>query len=108
VYTGVAGKGAFLDGMRLQVGSTVDLPLALVCTGMAYLAEERMKQARVLERLLGEVRDVRRIGCASLELCALAGGQVDFYYDRNLHPWDYMAGALIAREAGAIVRGRND
>lgn len=106
VYSASPGKGAFLDGVRLQASATVDLPITLACTGLAYLPEVRVKQARVLERLLAEVRDIRRIGCASLELCALAAGQVDFYYDRGLKPWDYMAGTLIAREAGALVRGR--
>ncbi|MGF3056894.1 inositol monophosphatase family protein [Microbacterium sp. YY-01] len=106
VYSAITGKGAFLDGVRLRVGAETEHKFTLACTGMSYVPAVRTRQAEVVRHLLGEVRDIRRIGCASLEICALAAGAVDFYYDQGLQPWDYSAATLIAREAGAVVRGR--
>lgn len=106
VYRAVAGQGAFLNGRRVSVSDKVELPTAMVCTSFAYDPQVRDRQARVVRRLITEVRDIRRVGCASIELCSLAAGKVDFFYDRGLKPWDYAAGTLVAREAGAVVRGR--
>jgi myo-inositol-1(or 4)-monophosphatase len=106
VYSAASGRGAFLDARRVRTSETTEIPVALACTGFDYLPEIRVKQAQVLERLLARVRDIRRVGCASLELCAVASGQIDLYYETGLHPWDYAAATLIAREAGAVVRGR--
>jgi myo-inositol-1(or 4)-monophosphatase len=108
VYSAARGHGAYRDGVRLAAGSTTDLAVTLVATGFSYLPPTRVKQVRVLERLMAEVRDIRCPGCASLELCAVAEGAVDAYYERGLKPWDYAAGTLIAREAGAVVRGWSD
>ncbi len=84
-----------------------DVPLgrALVGTGFGYAAERRRAQAEVLLGLLPKLRDIRRAGSASLDLCAVAAGRLDAYYERGLNPWDHAAGALIAREAGARVGG---
>ncbi len=84
-----------------------DVPLgrALVGTGFGYAAERRRAQAEVLLGLLPKVRDIRRVGSAALDLCAVAAGRLDAYYERGLNPWDHAAGALIAREAGARVGG---
>ena len=62
-------------------------------------------QGRIVAELLPQVRDIRRVGCASLDLCAIAAGTLDLYYERGLQPWDLAAGALVAQEAGALVTG---
>ena len=80
-----------------------DLATALVATGFAYDPAQRAKQAQVLVTLLPAVRDIRRAGAAALDLCALAAGRVDAYYERNLNPWDWSAAHLIVAEAGGAV-----
>ncbi|HEY2557637.1 MAG TPA: inositol monophosphatase family protein [Diaminobutyricibacter sp.] len=105
VFTGTAGGGSFLNGTALRVRTGVELPLALIGTGFSYSAELRVKQAGVVRGLIDQVRDIRRIGSAALDLCSLAAGRLDGYYERMLNPWDHAAGALIAREAGAKVGG---
>jgi myo-inositol-1(or 4)-monophosphatase len=103
VFTAAAGGGAFLGLVPIRPASPVDLSQALVGTGFAYSAETRTEQARVLSGLVSQIRDVRRMGTASLDLCAVACGRLDGYFERGLKPWDHAAGALIAREAGAEV-----
>lgn len=105
LYTAGKGSGAFLGDQRLQVNTGVNLPLAMVATGFGYSSARRVRQAEVVTGLIGEVRDIRRIGSAALDLCAIAAGRLDLYYERGLNPWDHAAGALIAREAGAQVGG---
>ena len=100
-----AGGGARLAGRELAVNADVALPAALVATGFSYSAERRRAQAAVVHELLPQVRDIRRIGAASLDLCSVAAGRIDAYYERGLNAWDHAAGALIAREAGAHVAG---
>lgn len=104
-YTAVRGEGAFRDGRRLSVSGQGDLGQALVATGFGYAAGRRARQAEVLRAVLPRVRDIRRFGSAALDLCLVASGQVDGYYERGLQPWDLAAGALVAREAGARVEG---
>lgn len=104
-FTAYAGGGARLNGAPIHVNEGVELPLALVGTGFGYDAEVRRRQAAFLDGLIGEVRDIRRIGAASLDLCAVAAGRLDGYFERGLNPWDHAAGALIAEEAGARVAG---
>lgn len=104
-FAAAAGAGAVLNGRPLQVTAGTDLGLALVGTGFSYTAERRVRAAELLTGLIGRVRDIRRIGAASLDLCAVAAGRLDAYYESGLHPWDHAAGALIAREAGARVGG---
>lgn len=105
VYTASAGGGARLNGSPIHVTEGVDLELALVGTGFGYDAEVRRRQARFVGELVGDVRDIRRIGAASLDLCSVAAGRLDAYFERGLNPWDHAAGALIAQEAGARVAG---
>ena len=105
-YSAARGLGAWRDGRRLDRGPGPDnLADCLVGTGFGYRAQRRRAQSRVLAGLLGSVRDVRRLGSAALDLCAVADGLLDLYYERGLRPWDMAAGALIATEAGALVRG---
>jgi myo-inositol-1(or 4)-monophosphatase len=108
IYTASAGGGAHLNGHLLRVKENTDLAVALVGTGFSYDAANRERQARILVELIGKVRDVRRIGAASLDLCSVAAGRLDAYYERGLNPWDHAAGSLIAREAGATVGGLGD
>ena len=77
--------------------------MSLVGTGFSYSPERRFTQAEVLAKLLPEVRDVRRVGSAALDLCMVAAGHLDAYYEDGVHVWDWAAGALIAAEAGATV-----
>jgi myo-inositol-1(or 4)-monophosphatase len=107
IFTATAGGGAFLDGAAIAVAPAVDLSQALVGTGFAYLADTRSEQALVLGGLVHRVRDIRRMGAAALDLCSVACGRLDAYFERGLSPWDHAAGALIAAEAGARVSGRN-
>jgi myo-inositol-1(or 4)-monophosphatase len=107
-YTAVAGEGAFRDGRRLSCSSVTELGQSLVATGFGYAASRRARQAEVLLRVLPRVRDIRRFGAASLDLCAAAEGIVDAYYERGLNPWDMAAGGLIATEAGMRVGGLAD
>jgi myo-inositol-1(or 4)-monophosphatase len=105
-YTAVAGGGAWRNGEPLQLGAgPEDLARTLVATGFSYTAARRELQAQALLNVIGKVRDLRRIGAASLDLCAVATGQIDAYYEFGLSQWDWAAGALIAKEAGASVSG---
>jgi myo-inositol-1(or 4)-monophosphatase len=105
VFTARRGHGAWLDGRPIRVNAAPAMALALVATGFGYDPERRGRQARVLTSVIPKIRDVRRIGSASLDLCALACGRVDGYFEQGLKPWDLAAGGLIAAEAGAIVGG---
>lgn len=107
LFRAAVGHGAFRNDERLSVNTAVSPALALVGTGFGYAAEKRVRQAAVVGSLIAEVRDIRRIGAAALDLCAVACGRVDAYYESGLNPWDQAAGALIAREAGARVEGRD-
>jgi myo-inositol-1(or 4)-monophosphatase len=104
-WTALAGAGAWLDERPARVGSVTDPGQALVGTGFAYDVRTRANQARQVARLLPQVRDIRRIGAASLDLCAVATGRLDAFVEQGLKPWDLAAGALVAREAGARVAG---
>jgi myo-inositol-1(or 4)-monophosphatase len=107
LYSAGAGLGAHVidaDGTRaLRCTALDDLSLALVGTGFAYSTKRRTVQATLLSKLLPVVRDVRRIGSAALDLCMVAAGRLDAYYEHGLHNWDSAAGGLIAAEAGARV-----
>jgi len=104
-WTAVRGQGAWLGGEPIRVNVPPELAMALVATGFGYAAQRRARQAEVLRSVLPVVRDVRRAGAASLDLCALACGRVDGYYEQGLKPWDLAAGGLVADEAGATVGG---
>lgn len=98
----VAGRS---EDRSLRLGAPAPLERMLVATGFAYDAEQRRVQGRVVAELLPRIRDIRRMGAAALDLCSLAAGRVDGYYEAGLAVWDYAAGALIATEAGARVGG---
>ncbi|WP_030382147.1 MULTISPECIES: inositol monophosphatase family protein [unclassified Streptomyces] len=105
-YRAVLGEGAYVNDRPARVRPAPVFGQALVGTGFGYLAERRARQAEVIRHLVPEVRDIRRGGSAAIDLCDVAVGRLDAYYERGLHPWDYAAGDLIAREAGALAGGR--
>jgi myo-inositol-1(or 4)-monophosphatase len=108
VYSAALGHGARVQraGVTtpLRVGSAVELSMSLMGTGFSYAPEQRIRQAEILTRLLPVVRDVRRMGSCALDLCMVAAGRLDGYYEDGVHVWDWAAGALIAAEAGARLR----
>jgi len=108
LFHAAAGGGAFLNDRPIFVAPRTPLGQALIGTGFAYDATARGRQGAIVAGLLPRVRDIRRQGVASLDLCYVACGRLDAYAERTLNPWDHAAGALIAREAGAIVKGHGD
>jgi len=103
LYAATLGGGATCNGRRLALGAGPPLATALVGTGFSYEADRRARQAAVLAQVLPRVRDVRRAGAAALDLCWVASGRLDAFYERGLQPWDLAAGALVATEAGAVT-----
>lgn len=100
-YHAVRGEGAAVDGRPLRVNDPVPMSGALIATGFGYDAERRRVQGALMATLLPQLRDIRRIGSAALDLCAVAAGSVDGYFEEGVQAWDVAAGGLIAREAGA-------
>ncbi|MGY1722887.1 inositol monophosphatase family protein [Blastococcus sp. SYSU DS0533] len=110
LFTATSGGGAWLaapgrPGRRLAVSAPSSLEQTMVATGFGYRVEQRRAQGAVVAELVTRVRDIRRFGSAALDLCAVAAGRVDAYYELDLNPWDHAAGALVAAEAGAVVSG---
>lgn len=107
LYRAVAGHGSVCDDRPIRArepeGGPGDLSRALVATGFSYDAAQRERQGAVVAAMAGRIRDLRRGGTAALDLCRVAAGEVDAYWELDLSPWDYAAGTLIAREAGAAV-----
>jgi myo-inositol-1(or 4)-monophosphatase len=103
LFSAVRGEGAALNGSPIRVRDVDDLGRALIATGFGYDPDVRRGQAEVLLRLLPRVRDVRRAGAAALDLCHVAAGRLDGYYERGINHWDWAAGALIVTEAGGRV-----
>jgi myo-inositol-1(or 4)-monophosphatase len=89
----------------LRLGEPPELGQALVGTGFGYDARRRVWQGRVLAEVIGQVRDIRRIGSAALDLCAVAAGSLDCYFERGLNAWDMAAAWLVVTEAGGAVTG---
>ncbi|MDN5750149.1 MAG: inositol monophosphatase, partial [Pseudonocardia sp.] len=104
LWSAAAGGGSTCDGRPLAVSGATDVGLSLLGTGFAYDAGRRARQAGLVAALLPRVRDVRRTGSAALDLCAVAAGWTDAYLEHGCHWWDWAAAALIAHEAGAVVR----
>ncbi|NHA69589.1 inositol monophosphatase family protein [Phycicoccus flavus] len=111
-YSAHVGGGARLTTaggtVPLRVTDVRDLAVSLVGTGFGYDAGDRERQARALVGLLPRVRDIRRHGSAALDLCAVACGRLDAYYETGLNAWDRAAGELVALEAGAVLGGLDD
>ena len=107
VFTAARGGGARRNGEAIRCSAQTILAETLVGTGFNYAADQRRRQAEVLVSLLPQVRDIRRMGAASVDLCSVACGRLDAYYERGLSWWDIAAGSLIAAEAGAVISSLN-
>jgi myo-inositol-1(or 4)-monophosphatase len=103
VFTATRGGGARRDGRPIACSARADLATALVGTGFGYDAERRRAQGAVVAGLLPHVRDIRRMGAAAVDLCSVACGRLDAYFERGLEWWDLAAGGLVATEAGAVL-----
>lgn len=104
-WTAGHGLGSHLDGRPLAVNAERELAQTLVGTGFGYRVARKRTQARVLAELLPRVRDIRRLGSAAMDLCMVADGSLDAYYERGLRPWDLAAAQLVVQEAGGTVVG---
>src|SRR4051812_19031993 len=107
LFSATVGGGAYLESpgrgrVRLTGSRPASLEQTLVATGFGYRVEQRRAQGEVVAALLPRVRDIRRFGSSALDLCAVAAGRLDAYYELGLKPWDHAAGALIAAEAGLV------
>lgn len=100
LYSAVRGRGAVCNGRVMEVSDTPTLASALTGTGFGYDPQRRLRQVHLLESVIGHVRDIRRAGSAALDLCSVARGRLDAYFEWGLQPWDMAAGRLIAEEAG--------
>ncbi|MEW2529597.1 inositol monophosphatase family protein [Streptomyces sp. NPDC047071] len=105
-FRAVLGQGAYVNDRRARTRPAPPFEQALIGTGFGYVAQRRAHQAEVARELLPLVRDIRRCGSAAIDLCDVAAGRLDAYYERGLNPWDFAAGDLVAREAGALTGGR--
>lgn len=105
LFSAALGEGAYLRGRRLSGPRAVPLDQAVVATGFGYDAARRARQGKAAGELLGHVGNLRRLGSAALDLCYLAAGWVDLYYEGPLGEWDFAAGLLIAQEAGVRTSG---
>lgn len=103
LFSAARGSGSTRNGEPIHCSAEVSLDRSLVGTGFAYHPDQRRRQAEVLVGVLPQVRDIRRQGAAALDLCSVACGRLDGYYERGLALWDLAAGGLIAGEAGAVV-----
>lgn len=104
LYTAERGVGAWLNGRRLQVAATPALRDAIVVTGFPYDIRERLAGALGLfGGFLAEARAVRRLGSAAIDLCWVAAGRMDGFWEQGLKAWDTMAAALVVQEAGGRV-----
>jgi myo-inositol-1(or 4)-monophosphatase len=103
VFAAAKGHGATRNDEPIHASEQTELGHALVATGFSYEPERRRRQAQVLVEVLPRVRDIRRMGAAAVDLCSVACGRVDAFYEKGLARWDHAAGALIAAEAGAVV-----
>jgi len=103
MFTATLGGGAHLNGVEIHCNDTSLLTQALVSTGFSYAPEQRTVQATRVAKMIHQIRDIRRFGAASIDLCYVACGRFDAYFEENLHPWDVVAGQLIATEAGCTT-----
>lgn len=108
LFCAYTGGGAFLNDTSISVNRADDFSLALIATGFAYNPEVRAQQGRIVAELLPQVRDIRRLGSAALDICNVACGRVDAYYEQGVRPWDVTAASVVLREAGGIVTGFTD
>lgn len=104
---GATDRGAKRDGRRVRPSERTTIHNAILATGFGYAPEMRTRQARTLLALIDRVADIRRSGSAAMDLCSVACGEVDAYYELHLAPWDTAAGRVIVEAAGAVFRQFN-
>ncbi|HEY0867294.1 MAG TPA: inositol monophosphatase family protein, partial [Fimbriimonas sp.] len=102
-FAAAKGRGATLDGRSIRTSDKDDLATALIGTGFGYSTERRRNQAALVASVLPQIRDIRRAGSAALDLCFVACGRLDGYFEQGIQHWDHAAGALIVREAGGVT-----
>jgi len=111
MFIGIEGEGATLNGKKIEIKKGKELNKSLVATGFPYKIIEdsntRAKIIALMDKVLGSVRGIRRLGAASLDLCYLACGRFDIFYEYDLKPWDVAAGIIILEEAGGIALNRD-
>lgn len=106
LFTAVSGRGSFLNGRPIGVSETVSPRASLLATGFAYTPERIALNLEVFARVLPQVQSVRRPGSAALDICYVACGRLDGFWELGLNSWDVAAGWLILREAGGSVTGK--
>lgn len=102
-WTALRNGGSFFNGKPIRVNDPIELDLALIGTGFAYNVQNRFEQGRVIAALLPRIRDLRRIGAAAVDICYVAMGTFDGYFESGLMEWDMAAAGLVATEAGALI-----
>jgi myo-inositol-1(or 4)-monophosphatase len=105
-WSAIRSEGATYNGNKIKCNDPVLLEKALIATGFAYDLNLRNSQGKIMSNLLPKIRDLRRNGAAAVDLCYVAMGAIDGYFEASLKEWDLAAGGLIATEAGAVVSGR--
>ncbi|WP_456323008.1 inositol monophosphatase family protein [Hydrogenimonas sp.] len=107
LFSAKKGGGAFLNGRRIKVSDTTDLQQSLLSTGFPYTKVEMGRDfewvIETMKNLLPYTQDIRRLGAASVDLCYVANGIFDGFYECNLKPWDVAAGILMVMEAGGRI-----
>ena len=106
LWSAVRSEGATYNGKKIKCNNPVKLENALISTGFSYNLNSRIAQGEVVSKLLPQIRDLRRNGAAAVDLCYVAMGALDAYFEESLKEWDIAAGGLIATEAGAKISGR--
>lgn len=107
VFCATIGGGASRNGRPIRCSAPPDLARSVIATGFGYDPARRVRQAEALARLIGSIADIRRGGAAAVDLCSVACGRLDGYWEVGLNPWDHAAAGLIAAEAGARLEGLN-
>jgi myo-inositol-1(or 4)-monophosphatase len=105
-WSAIRSEGATYNGNKIKCNDPVSLERALIATGFAYDLNLRNSQGKIMSYLLPKIRDLRRNGAAAVDICYVAMGAVDGYFEASLKEWDFAAGGLIATEAGAVLSGR--
>ena len=103
LFTAEAGRGAQLNGVPIRVSATAEMQNALLATGFPYSREAMDRALELFVRIMRRVRAVRRAGSAALDLCSVAAGRLDAFWEETLRAWDTAAGEVIVREAGGLV-----